>query len=221
MATQTRPFSVNAFELGPAENFIYLIQDHKSKKAAVVDPAWEMAKVIALTQHQGYEITDVLLTHSHYDHINGLEEVLATFNAQVHLLKEEAQHWGGSSDHLVLHQDNDLIVIGNTQIKVLHTPGHTPGSACYYLDGHLMAGDTLFVNGCGRCDLEGGNPTQMYHSLKKIATQLPPETVVHPGHHYAQQPSSTLAEQIVSNPFMQFNKLQDFIQYRMSGKKAV
>jgi len=221
MATQTRPFSINAFELGSYQNFIYLIQDHASKKAAVVDPAWEMPKVIALAQHQGYEITDVLLTHSHPDHLNGLEDILATFNAQIHLSKQEAEYWGKSLNNMVLHQDNDIIQLGHTQIKVLHTPGHTPGSICYYLDEHLITGDTLFVNGCGRCDLTGGDPRQMYHSLKKIATQLPSTTVVHPGHHYAPQPSSTLEEQIATNPFMKFKNVEDFIRYRMAGKKIL
>ncbi len=213
----SRPYSINALELGPMENFIYIIQDHSSKTAAVVDPAWEVEKVIALMQHQGFKITEVLLTHSHHDHTNGLDDLLAVCDAKVHLLKAEAQFWAYGFDKPTIHYGGDTIQLGKTSIEIWHTPGHTPGSACYYLDGHLLTGDTLFVYGCGRCDLSGGDPEQMYHSLQKLVTQLPPTTVIHPGHHYAHQPSSTLAEQLEGNPFLHFANLADFVHYRMHG----
>jgi hydroxyacylglutathione hydrolase len=208
----TQPFSIHTLELGQMENFIYIIQDHSSNRAAVVDPAWEVPKVIALAKQQGFQITDILLTHSHYDHTNGLNEIL---NAQVHLLEAEAQFWGHELNKPALHHDGDTIQLGKTQIKILHTPGHTPGSACYYLDGHLITGDTLFIFGCGRCDLSGGDPEQMYHSLKKLGSELPAQTVIHPGHNYAPKPTSTMAEQLEGNPFMRFDNLADFVHYRM------
>lgn len=211
----TQPFSIHVLELGPMENFVYLIQDHSSNRIAVVDPAWEIPKVIALTQHQGCQITDVLLTHSHHDHTNGLSDVLNSYDAQVHLLKAEAQFWEAQPNKPTLHYDGDTIELGKTQIKVWHTPGHTPGSTCYYLDGHLITGDTLFVFGCGRCDLQGSDPEQMYASLTKLGTKLPPQTIIHPGHHYAHKPSSTIAEQIEGNPFMHFDNVTDFVHYRM------
>jgi len=213
-----KPFVIHALELGPMDNFVYLIQDQSSKRAAVVDPAWEVPKVIVLAQHQGFQITDILLTHSHHDHTNGLTELLKTYDAQIHLLKAEAEFWGHQLEKASLHDDGDTIQLGKTQITVLHTPGHTPGSACYYLNGHLMTGDTLFILGCGRCDSKGGSPEQMYHSLKKLGTSLSPQTVIHPGHHYAAQPSSTLAEQLKNNPFMQFNNVTDFLHYRMTPR---
>jgi glyoxylase-like metal-dependent hydrolase (beta-lactamase superfamily II) len=213
------PFSINALEVGQMGNFVYLIQDHASKTAAIVDPAWEITKLVALTQHQGYKITDILLTHSHHDHTNGLDELLTKTDAQVHLMKAEAQFWGRQLKRTTLHQDGEQIILGKTFITVWHTPGHTPGSACYHLNGHLLTGDTLFIYGCGRCDLEGGNAEQMYHSLKRLATELPPATVIHPGHHYSYQPSSTLAEQIKGNPFMQFDDSERFIRYRMYDHK--
>lgn len=211
----TKPFAIHALELGPMENFIYIIQDNSSKKAAVVDPAWEVPKVIALAKQEGIQITDILLTHSHHDHINGLAEILNCYDAQVHLLNAEAQFWGQELEKPSLHHGGDTIQLGKTEIEIWHTPGHTPGSACFYLDGHIITGDTLFVFGCGRCDLGGGNPEQMYHSLKKLGSELPRQTVVHPGHNYAHKPSSTIAEQLESNPFMRFDKIADFIHYRM------
>jgi hydroxyacylglutathione hydrolase len=211
----TQPFSIHTLELGPMENFIYIIQDNSSNRAAVIDPAWEVPKVVALAKQQDFQITDILLTHSHHDHTNGLSEILNTYDAQVHLSKAEAQFWGHELNKPSLHHGGDTIQIGKTNIEILHTPGHTPGSVCYYLDGHLITGDTLFIFGCGRCDLSGGEPEQMYHSLKKLGSELPAQTVIHPGHNYAHKPTSTVVEQVEGNPFMRFDNVADFVHYRM------
>ncbi len=197
------------------ENFVYLIHDHRTHRGAVVDPAWEPEQVVTLARNLGITISDVLLTHSHHDHVNGLETVLAAFDSQVHLLQSEASFWDSQLDRPTLHHGGDVISLGATELQILHTPGHTPGSACYRVADHLISGDTLFVYGCGRCDLKGGDPEQMFHTLKRLATELPAETVIHPGHHYAQVPVSTMAEQIIGNPFMHFNDLAGFVEYRM------
>ncbi|MEJ2509851.1 MAG: MBL fold metallo-hydrolase [Gammaproteobacteria bacterium] len=211
----TTPFTIEALELGPMENFIYLIQDHASGRAAVVDPAWEVDKVLELARTRGVRISDILLTHSHHDHINGIEDVLAEYDAQLHLLKPEAKFWGHYLELPTLHHGGDVIELGETEIQVLHTPGHTPGSACYHLGGQLITGDTLFVFGCGRCDLSGGDPEQMYDTLRRLGSELPDDTVIHPGHNYAEKPVSTLAEQADGNPFMHFDQVEDFVEYRM------
>jgi len=209
------PYRIEALELGPMENFVYLISDRASGRAAVVDPAWEVDRVLALARDRGVRITDILLTHSHHDHINGVEAVLNASDAQVHLLKPEAQFWGRYLDLPTLHHGGDVIPLGETEIQVLHTPGHTPGSACYQLGQELITGDTLFVFGCGRCDLAGGDPEQMYDTLRHLAQDLPAETVIHPGHHYAEQETSTLAEQQTGNPFLHFHDRAAFVRYRM------
>jgi hydroxyacylglutathione hydrolase len=213
--SSTQPFSIHALELGPMENFVYLLHDHASGRAAVIDPAWEVDAVIALAKKKNVRITDILLTHSHHDHINGIEDVLNEYDAQVHLLKPEADFWGRALDLPTLHHGGDTIDVGDMPIHVLHTPGHTPGSACYHVGNDLITGDTLFVFGCGRCDLRGGDPEQMYHTLKDMASGLPRETVIHPGHNYAEKATSTLDEQIEGNPFMHFDDLERFSFYRM------
>jgi glyoxylase-like metal-dependent hydrolase (beta-lactamase superfamily II) len=213
--SSSQPFSIHALELGPMENFVYLIHDHASGRAAVVDPAWEVPRVLALAEARGVRITDILLTHSHHDHINGISEVLETFDAQLHLMKSEAQFWGSHLDLPTLHHGGDVIDLGNTAITALHTPGHTPGSACYQVGNELITGDTLFVFGCGRCDLRGGDPEQMYTTLRDMSDRLPPETVIHPGHNYAVKASSTMDEQQAGNPFLHFDNRKDFIHYRM------
>jgi len=209
------PFSIHALELGPMENFIYLVHDHSTDRAAVVDPAWDVPEVLALAARHGMHITDILLTHSHHDHINGIRQVLEHSDAQLHLMKAEAQFWGEGLDLPTLHHGGDVIALGATGIRALHTPGHTPGSACYQVGRELITGDTLFVFGCGRCDLRGGDPEQMYGTLRNLVEQLPADTVINPGHNYADKTTSTLAEQQAGNPFLHFDDLGRFIEYRM------
>jgi len=207
-------YHIDSLELGPMENFIYLIQDKKTQRAAVVDPAWDVNAIIELAKQKGVEITDILLTHSHHDHINGVGELLEKYDAQLHLLKPEAQFWGEDNHPLTLHHGGDTFYLGETEIEILHTPGHTPGSACYRINDDLITGDTLFVFGCGRCDLTGGDPEQMFTTLKKMGQQLTSTTIL-PGHNYAVKETCTMHEQLEGNPFMHFNNVDDFTQYRM------
>lgn len=210
-----QPYQIDALELGPMENFVYLITDMASGRAAVVDPAWEAGEIINLAQKKGVRITDILLTHSHHDHINGIDDILAEYDAELHLLRAEAEFWGQHTDLPTLHHGGDEIRLGNTAIHILHTPGHTPGSACYHIDNNLLTGDTMFVFGCGRCDLRGGNPEVMFDTLRHIKETLPQDTLIHPGHNYATQMTSTLAEEIAGNPFLHFEEKQKFVHYRM------
>jgi glyoxylase-like metal-dependent hydrolase (beta-lactamase superfamily II) len=209
------PYTIHALELGPMENFVYLIHDHATDSAAVIDPAWDVGRITALADERELRITDVLLTHSHNDHVNGVEEVLEHSDARLHLLKREADFWNRRLQRPTLHHGQDRIQLGGTEIEILHTPGHTPGSACYRLGDDLITGDTLFVFGCGRCDLKGGDPEQMFTTLKRLRDELPRDTVIHPGHNYAERPTSTLQEQTEDNPFMHFHDVRGFVNYRM------
>ena len=212
-------YTIDALELGPAENFIYLIQDHATKQAAIVDPAWDVPKAIELMNERGYKITDILLTHSHHDHINGIQDVLDVYDAELHILKPEAEFWGDKDQKPTLHYGGDEIMVGETAIKMLHTPGHTPGSTCYHLNNDLLTGDTMFVFGCGRCDFTGGDPEQMFNTLNKIRTELPASTRILPGHNYAVKKTSTLEEQIKGNPFFHQHNVEDFVKFRMNTPK--
>ena len=209
------PTRIHKLELGPMQNFVYLVEDLKSRRTAVVDPAWEPEKILALAAHRNLNITDILLTHSHHDHINAIEDVLQTFDAQLHLTHAEAEFWGQAGSHPTLHHGGDLIKLGETEIEILHAPGHTPGSACYKSGDQLMTGDTMFVFGCGRCDISGGDPNQMYDTLNRIRSNLPLDTVVLPGHNYSTQKTATMQEQIDGNPFLQIQNQQDFVKFRM------
>lgn len=211
----TSGFKVHAMELGPMENFVYLVEDIASRRCAVVDPAWEVDQIIRKASDLDLKITDILLTHSHNDHINGIEGVLDHADAEVHLLKPEYEFWQHELDKPSLHHGGDELDLGETTIKMLHSPGHTPGSACYQVGNEIITGDTLFVFGCGRCDMSGGSPEQMFNTLNAMKEQLPQDMLIHPGHNYSVVKTCTLAEQIDGNPFMHYENEQAFVDYRM------
>jgi len=178
-------------------NFVYLIGDRESQEAFVVDPAYAVDDLVAIAGADGMRIAGALVTHHHPDHVGGsfgghvvagVRELLGTSPVPVHVNDNEAE-WvrrtaGISASDLVPHGSGDTVKVGAISIQLLHTPGHTPGSQCFLVDGRLVAGDTLFLEGCGRTDLPGADAGAMYDSLQHLAT-LPNDTVVFPGHRYS------------------------------------
>ncbi len=215
MQNSATPTRIHTLELGPMENFVYLIEDIKTKRTALVDPAWSPDAIFALADKNGLNITDILLTHSHDDHINAIDDILQRCDAEIHLTHAEAKHWGSTQFKSSLHYGGDQLRLGDTNIEILHTPGHTPGSACYKAGDQLITGDTMFVFGCGRCDMTGGDPNVMFETLNKIKRNLPGDTEILPGHNYAVKPTASLDEQIEGNPFMHFDQAEDFVKFRM------
>jgi hydroxyacylglutathione hydrolase len=210
-------FSIFQCPVGQKQNFSYLLCDFATKQAAVVDPAWEFQKILTLAHSKELTITHILLTHSHNDHVNGLEEALNfCTTAQVYLSKAEADFWQKSKDFPVITQnDEECIHLGETKIQSFCTPGHTIGSVCYSVENNVITGDTLFIPRCGRCDLPSGNAEQMFYSLQRIKQTFSPHTRIYPGHDYGDFSSATLAELLICNSSLQFDKCSDFIKYRM------
>ena len=206
-------FSIRSIELGPMQNLLYLITDKATQKAAVVDPAWDSQAIFKMAKAENAIITDILLSHTRHDHINAIHDVIKPTDAALHVLKAETKIWHDKQLNPLLHYGDDLLQLGKTEIKILHTPGHSIGSACYQIGDYLITGDTLFVWGCGHCKLPSADPETLFHTLKKIA-QLPSHLITLPGHHYADRQSATIKEQCDGNPFMHFDKKEDFIHYR-------
>jgi hydroxyacylglutathione hydrolase len=206
---------IHTLELGSMRNNIHLIVDRASATVAVVDPAWEVERIIDFADHQGLTITTILLTHGHHDHINGVEPLRKATAAQVYLSAIEERFFRFEAFGWNRFEAPFTLALGESEIAAVATPGHTPGGVCYHTEGHLISGDTLFVFGCGRCDLDGGDPRQMYRSLHRLLQQFAPQTVVHPGHSYSTQPTSTLAEERAGNPFLHCRDEDAFVDYRM------
>jgi glyoxylase-like metal-dependent hydrolase (beta-lactamase superfamily II) len=185
-------------------NFSYLIGDRRTGEALIVDPAYGVADLLELAGADGVKVVGVLATHHHPDHvggsmmglsIQGVAELLGEVDVPVHAHRDEADSiarvTGLSSGDIVVHDGGDKVTVGAVDIELLHTPGHTPGSQCFLVDGMLVAGDTLFLDGCRRTDLPGGDAEAMYDSLHRLAG-LPDDTVVYPGHRYSMPSTATM-----------------------------
>jgi len=199
-------------------NFCYLIGDEGSKTCALIDPAFETDRILAEGQNLGYKITHIVNTHGHSDHTAGNRAIKTATGADLLIHALDAGRLGkvlhstfsrvlggeGSPGADVLLQDSDVIQIGAVHLKVLHTPGHTPGSVCLYTEGHVFTGDTIFVGAVGRTDLPGGSMKQLVSSIHEKIYTLPGNTVVWPGHDYGPAPSSTVQQEKDTNPYTRF-----------------
>ena len=199
-------------------NFSYLIGDRVTREAVVVDPAYDVAGLLEIAAADDMKITGVLATHYHADHvggdmmghkIEGVAELLELAGLKIHVQAPEAEYvlktTAISAGDLAKHDPGDKLMVGEIPIELIHTPGHTPGSQCFLVGvgagaqgastgagALLVAGDTLFLEGCGRTDLPGSDPAAMYHTLHHTLARLPGDTVLFPGHRYSFHSSSTL-----------------------------
>jgi glyoxylase-like metal-dependent hydrolase (beta-lactamase superfamily II) len=201
--------------IGPMQNFAYLIGSRRTRECLIVDPAWDTGALIDAAARDGMRVVGALVTHYHPDHVggamgpfavpSGLADLVAKAPARIHVNKHEADGLkvitGVAESDLVRHEHDDVVELGEVSIQLLHTPGHTPGSQCFLVRDRLIAGDTLFVDGCGRVDLPGGNPADMQATLRHLA-ELPEHIVLHPGHDYGATPTATLGAQKQTNPYL-------------------
>jgi glyoxylase-like metal-dependent hydrolase (beta-lactamase superfamily II) len=186
---------------------------------AVVDPAWDATTILREADRLEAKITHILCTHSHFDHVDQVGALLDKIDVPVHMLKTEIDFSGFRCENLRASRSGDTLQLGSGwEIRMVGTPGHTPGSVSYAIPGGMVTGDTLFINGCGRCDFVGGDPATMFETLKMLKTTLPPQTRLYPGHNYGPTPTATLSEQTTSNPYLLHTTLDAFTKHRMEGK---
>jgi len=216
---------VKQLQLGPMQNFVYLVADPVSREAVVIDAAWEIDRLVQIVEQDELQLEAALVTHYHPDHLGGdfmqhhipgaAELLERNLRIKVYVHKSEADFVGRiaglSASDLVRTDGTNEITLGARRMRLLHTPGHTPGSQCFLIDGQLISGDTLFIGSCGRVDLPGSDPAQLYDSLVNKLKRLPDETVLYPGHNYANRLTSTIGEERCHNVFMQFKRLEDFL----------
>lgn len=201
-------------EVGPMANFVYLIGDAQTKEVAVVDPAWDIDLIRRAAQDEGLKIVAAILTHGHHDHTNGVRELRLNHNVPLYVSCHEEMS-EDMTDKIVALDHGDDIAVGNIPIKALWTPGHTTGSQCLLCENICLTGDTLFINGCGRCDLDGGDARQMYHSLYNVLMKLDDATLIFAGHQYGPLDYDTLGNQKKTNPYLTCSSKEEFLTKRM------
>ncbi len=205
-------------------NFVYLIGDRQTGECVVVDPAYAVDDLCDLVEADGMRLVGALATHYHPDHvggdlmgwgIEGISRLLARADVPVHVQADELP-WverttGVGADALVAHAGGDVVTVGEVPITLLHTPGHTPGSQCFLVDGRLVAGDTLFLDGCGRTDLPGSDPEAMFESLHTRLARVSDDTVLFPGHLYSPEPSATMGRTRAHNYVFRLPTLEQWL----------
>jgi len=207
-------------ELGPMQNFVYVIGDPETRDCVVVDPAWDIDAILDTINRDGMTLKGALVTHTHQDHVGGhlfgfdipgVEELLGKSPAKIYVHKAEREFLRGFGSDLVKVDGGDTLLVGRLAVTFIHTPGHTPGSQCFLVDGRLVSGDTLFIRSCGRTDLPGSDPKEMYNSLTQRLAALPDDTVVFPGHNYGGE-STTIGAEKRQNPMMNFRSMTEFLR---------
>lgn len=206
-------------------NFIYLIGDTQTRECMVVDPAWDIDGILNRVQQDGMKLTGALVTHYHPDHvgggifgmeITGLNELMEKQAVPVYVNKNEAdglmQITGISESDMRRVDSEDSVKIGSVEIDCLHTPGHTPGSQCFRLGEYLISGDTLFLQGCGRVDLPGGDTEEMFRTLQTRLSKIKNEVILYPGHNYGGKPFAPMGDVRRDNSYLQINRLEDWLR---------
>jgi hydroxyacylglutathione hydrolase len=217
-----RDFAKADYFASQMANFVYLVGDDEDKVCMVVDPAWDIPGIINVVEQEGMALAGALVTHYHPDHVGGnifghniagLADLVALRPVKIHVNEVESEGvkkvTGLSDSDLEKHRGGDEILIGNIKVRLLHTPGHTPGSQCFLANGSLISGDTLFIGGCGRVDLPGSDPEAMYYSLTKVLSNLPENTLLFPGHNYAAKPKSTIGDEKRENQYLRIRSRDD------------
>lgn len=190
-------------------NFSYIIADENKRVAAIVDPSWDLEKMYTILEAKKWRVTMIINTHNHFDHVLGNEQIASRTGARI--AQHQDSNWEGK---YVSITDGEQIPLGETVIKVLHTPGHSKESISLLVnDEFIFTGDTLFVGGCGRVDLLGGDVNDMYDSLYNKVLQLNEDLIVYPGHNYGSSPWSTIGKEKKNNPALQSRSREEFVKF--------
>ena len=197
--------------VGQMANFTYIVADEETAEVAIIDPSWDLEKVFDALEKNRWKAKYIVNTHSHFDHVLGNGQVAKMTKAKI------IQHKDSHLEKDIALSEGDVIQVGSIGMKVVHTPGHSPDSICLVLDGAVFTGDTLFVGNCGRTDLPGSDPKEMYHSLLNIVSRLDDKLVVYPGHNYGQTPTSTIGFEKKFNLVLQRRTEQEFLEFMGAG----
>jgi glyoxylase-like metal-dependent hydrolase (beta-lactamase superfamily II) len=206
-------------EVGLLQNFCEILYCPETRAAAIVDPAWEVDTLLREVARLDLKVELALITHTHNDHIEGVDELCAKTGATVVVNPREAAAVSAPGRALTDAVDRRDIAIGRRGVRALETRGHTVGGTCYLADGYVVTGDVLFVGGCGRTDFTGGDTAAMWQSLQRLM-RLPEETRVYPGHNYGDTATSTIGHETRTNPYLRCATFEEFRALRERKRKA-
>ena len=196
--------------VGSMLNFSYIVYDEKNSIGIIIDPSWDLEKLLVFLEKNNITAKYIINTHTHFDHILGNDHISEITKAKI------IQHEKSTQKKEISVVDHENISIGELNLEVLYTPGHTEDSICLIVNKEsIITGDTLFVGNCGRVDLPGSNPEKMYDSLSKVAN-LDDALVVYPGHNYGSTPTSTILNEKTNNPMLNFETKEAFLNYMVN-----
>ena len=202
---------IRQIPVGQMQNYAYVAYDEQTRAAVIIDPSWDLDKIEDAIRDDSIDVKYIINTHHHFDHTTGNDQMKKSTGALI------AQHAASGLDRDVTLNDGDTIRFGNSSLLVLHTPGHSKDSICLVGDGKIFTGDTLFVGTCGRVDLPGGDPRDLYHSIFDVLYKLDENLIMYPGHNYGYAPTSTIGEQKQNNPVMQQVSEEQFVARMTMG----
>ncbi len=197
---------VHQIEVGNMQNFTYIIEDEETGEAIILDPSWNLDEIQKEITRKDLKIKYIVNTHHHFDHTLGNEAMAKETEAKI------VQHEASTLNHDISLKDGEKIKFGNSELTVIHTPGHSKDSICLVGDGKIFTGDTLFVGNCGRVDLPGGSAKELYHSLIDVLAKMDDNLVMYSGHNYGSTPNSTLGKEKQSNFVLQKRTEEEFVE---------
>jgi glyoxylase-like metal-dependent hydrolase (beta-lactamase superfamily II) len=201
---------VHQLEVGGIRNFTYILEDEQTDEAVIIDPSWDLDLVLGVVEKNNLQVKYVINTHYHFDHTIGNEAIVKRTNSKI------IQHKASTLKNDITVVDGGKIRFGNSELTVVHTPGHSKDSMCLVGDGKIFSGDTLFVGNCGRVDLPGGSANELYHSLFDIISKMDENLVLYPGHNYGNSPTSTIGREKKTNFVLQPRTENEFLEFMSS-----
>lgn len=205
------------------KNYTYLIQNISNNNAILIDPSWQQEKYDHLILKENLKLVAIFVTHHHIDHSNLAGKMAEKYKCPVYMVAEEIDYYSFTCANLYpIIADVEQLEVGGINVKIIRTPGHTYGGACFMIDANLFSGDTLFIEGCGMCNIDGGDPRKMFASLQMLKQIIPETTKIYPGHQYHHKIGKTFKEVMRINTYLGFNNEEQFVKFRMrDGQKGL
>ena len=201
---------VYQIEVGNMQNFTYVLEDEETQESVIIDPSWDLDLVIDVMEKNSLKVKYIINTHHHFDHTIGNDAMAKSTGSKI------IQHSASDLKNDIRISDGDKIKFGNSELAVVHTPGHSKDSICLVGDSKVFSGDTLFVGNCGRVDLPGGSAKDLYHSLFDIISKMNENLVLYPGHNYGNSPTSTIGREKKTNFVLQPRTENEFLEFMTS-----